>query len=282
LGGSPVPKFGDEILAAVFSKDGSMSDDRGFISVIRGVLLKEDAGLSADGIATNSAGGARIDGIGVGSKGEPGGVARRERKRNALKSRMDRKLHTALTAEGHVEFDLLSDEGRWRFEEGRKDGAIDAEPTLPNAPDEIDPHPKKKKSKLLSKQSLRRGPDAEIALNPVLPTRFEAYEFRHARPTVKLDYLVKIGLGDKKFITFYRNALKDPSLCINNSTYRPVVARLLDELLDIILGDQVFYNRVRSQLLQRQEHEENQENESLDETARFAAWRAKSKYAADG
>jgi hypothetical protein len=104
-----------------------------------------------------------------------------------------------------------SDVGQRRFDEGNKDGAVDTVPMVPKSSDEIDPKPKESKPK---NRSLRRGPDAEIVLNLQLPNRNKAYEFRHARTPVKLDYLAKIGLGDKKFITFYRNALKNPSLCI--------------------------------------------------------------------
>jgi hypothetical protein len=84
-------------------------------------LLREDAGQSADGVATNSSGAGQIDGIGVGPRGEPGGAAHRRRKRYALKSRTDRKLHKAPT--GRVELDLmdLSDAGKRRFDEGNKE-----------------------------------------------------------------------------------------------------------------------------------------------------------------
>jgi hypothetical protein len=249
----------------------------GFIRSITRILL-EDAGLSADGVPANSAGAGQVDGIGIGPRGEPGGVAHRKRKRDALKSRADRKLHKALTAEGHVELDLmdLSDAGLWRFNEGNKDGAIDAEPTLPNSSDEIDPNPKKK-TKMPSKRSLRRG-DGEILLNPVIPTRFEdvvAEDLPGGTP--RIDMLIRLGLGDMKKIWYYRNAIKDPPTANKNPTLRPFVAEMLEKLVDMIFRDQVLYNRVRA-LLTKSDHTrgENELPEDTDdekELARFARWK---------
>jgi hypothetical protein len=62
--------------------------------------LLEDAGVSADGVATNSAGGGKIDGIGVGPHGEPG-VDRRRRRR--LAKRRNTKLYDAIMRGGTVE-----------------------------------------------------------------------------------------------------------------------------------------------------------------------------------
>jgi hypothetical protein len=172
-----------------------MTDDtRGFINVIRDVLLREDdAGLSAEGVPANSAGGGQVDGIGIGPRGESGGIAHRKRKRIA-KAR-DPKLFKKLSSEGHVEFDLLSDAGQRRFCEGKSEGAIEVEPILPNNPKEIEPNPRKKKLKTPSKLSLKRGPDASIALNPVIPTRFESVVDEGACRAESLGSTISSGSG---------------------------------------------------------------------------------------
>jgi hypothetical protein len=58
-----------------------------------------------------------------------------------------------------------------------------------------------------------------------------------------------------KQITWYRNALQDPSICINSAQYRPIAADVLDELLELIFADPVLYNLLRMQLLQRCERD---------------------------
>jgi hypothetical protein len=143
----------------------------------------------------------------------------------------------------------------------------------------MEPNPKKKTKMPPSKRSLRRGPDAEILLNPVLPTRFEDVvdesHKRPKRPTQRCDFLVKMGLGDIEHLTWYRNALQDPSICINSAQYRPVVAEVLDQLLDLILADPVLYNRLRMQLLQNREREQSEEvDDDVHERGRFAMWKA--------
>jgi hypothetical protein len=81
-----------------------------------------------------------------------------------------------------------------------------------------------------------------------------------------------MGLGDIEHLTWYRNALQDPSICINSAQYRPVVADILEQLLDLIFADPVLYNRLRMQLLQNREREQSEEVD--DEAARFASWKA--------
>jgi hypothetical protein len=238
--------------------------------------VAEDSGLSSDGVATNSAGGGHVDGIGIGPKGEPGA-----RKKSRDARRRNSKLFAAIARGGTVEMSHYNEDDD--LAEG--DPVVNVAPTIADDPSKDRSYPTLKSAgKKPTKKNLRRG-DAEIVVAPELPTRFENMvdESRGraaARPTAKLDYLVKIGLGDKRYITFYRNALKDPSICVNNATYRPVVARLLNELLDIIMGDPVLYNRLRMQLL---EHPPDQgENEvPEDEDERFRRWRVTSGYAID-
>jgi hypothetical protein len=240
----------------------------GFITSIKKILL-EDAGLSGDPVPANNIGSGNIAGTPPDS---PPGAAHRRRKR--LMSRRDRNLHKALTAEnGVVELDLLSYAGQHRFDEG-KDGVIDTKPEISLSGNEVDPNPKKSK-KLPSKLSLRRGPDAEILIDPIVATRFEDVvaesHKRPKRPTQRCDFLVKMGLGDIEHLTWYRNALQDPFICVNSAQYRPVVAEVLDQLLDLIFADPVLYNRLRMQLLQNREREQS---EDTDELERFARWKA--------
>jgi hypothetical protein len=250
-----------------------MSDDRGFINVIRGVLLREDAGLSSDGVPANPAGGGQVDGIGIGARGEPGGVARKKRRIAKLRNP---KLFKAMPSEDNVELDLLSDAGQWRFNEG-KDGAVDTDPTLPNSPADIDPNPKKSKLKTPSKRSLRRGA-SEILMNPVIPTRFEDVVAEdRAGGTVRIDYLIRIGLGDVKKINYYRQAIRDPEAPFKNATLRPFVGEVLDQTLDLIFNDAQLYNRFRA-LLQKQdktrgENELPEDESDIHERARFARWK---------
>jgi hypothetical protein len=252
-----------------------MTDDtRGFINVIRDVLLREDAaGLSADGVPANNVGSGNIAGTPPDS---PPGAAHRRRKR--LAKAQSPKLFKALASEDHVELDLLSDAGQRRFDEGNETGAIDVKPEIDTDSADRDPNPKKKSKKLPSKRSLRRGPDAKIALNPVLPTRFEAVVDEDLPGgTPRIDMLIRLGLGDMKRIWYYRNAIKDPPTANKNPTLRPFVADVLEKLIDMIFRDQVLYNRVRA-LLTKSDHArgENELPEDADdvfERARFARWK---------
>jgi hypothetical protein len=62
----------------------SMSDWSSLVSAARSVLT-EDAGVSSDGTPGNQVGAGKIDGIGVGAKGEPGVDKRKKRKLRALR-----------------------------------------------------------------------------------------------------------------------------------------------------------------------------------------------------
>jgi hypothetical protein len=251
-----------------------MSD--GFITSIKKILL-EDAGMSADGVPANSVGGGGVQGIGFGPKGEPGGTMSHRRRKRRAKAQSPA-LFKALAAEGHVEFDLLSEAGQRRFNEGKSEGAIDARPEIDTDSPDRDPNPRKSK-KRPSKLSLRRGPDASIEIDPILPTRFESYESRRERPTQKCDYLCKIGLAgdDLKHLTWYRTVLKDPDVCINNASMRPVAANVLNRILDLVFDDPVLYNRIRLRLLAHREHEQFEDVD--DELARYAAWKEQSDFA---
>jgi hypothetical protein len=243
----------------------------GFISSIKKVMLGEDAGVSSDGVSTNSAGAGKIDGIGVGPKGELG-VARR--KRRIAKAR-NPKLFADIAKGGELDLMHYKEDAVEldRYANELDEAGNDTVVANPELKDPKDPDPK---TKLPKKRILKRG-KGEIELHPELPTRFEGVidEGRRtaARPTQKCDFLVKTGLGDIKHLTWYRNALRNPSICVNSAQYRPVVADVLDRLLDLIFADPVLYNRLRMQLLQNREREQS---ESVDPNERFLRWKEKS------
>ena len=69
-----------------------------FLNYGKPKVAEDAAGLSSDGVATNSAGAGNIDEIGIGARGEPGG---RKRRRDAR--RKNPKLFAALQRGGIVE-----------------------------------------------------------------------------------------------------------------------------------------------------------------------------------
>jgi hypothetical protein len=256
-----------------------MTDDRGFISTIRDMLL-----LTEDDIAVNSVSGGRVAGLGVANpdissppQGEPG-AAHRRRKRDAFKSPRDRRLYRKVLQGGTVE---MSESGRWRFGLGlfeKIEGSVELHPVLPDRPEDLEPRDKRLKGVKKRKLKLKDGGVVEI--HPSLSTRHYGEEVvdesrRNAqRPTAKCDYLCKIGLAadDLEHITWYRTVLKDPDVCINNATMRPVISNILNRILDLVFGDAVFYNRLRLLLLQNREREQS---ESVDPVTRFENWKSR-------
>jgi hypothetical protein len=103
-------------------------------------------------------------------------------------------------------------------------------------------------------------------LHPELPHRHfedvmdESRRHGVSRPTAKCDYLCKIGLAgdDVAQLTWYRNVLKDPSICINNATMLPVTTNILNHILDLVFDDAVLYNRLRLLLLQERERAQSE------------------------
>jgi hypothetical protein len=188
----------------------------------------------------------------------------------------------ALSSEGQVEFDLLSDAGQRRFCEGKSEGAIEVEPILPTSSKEIEQNSKKSKKKPSSRRSLRAADGSKILLNPVIPTRFESIMDEGLPGGIsRIDYLIRIGLPRPdavKKINYYRVAIRDPDVAMKNSTYRIYVVEVLEKLLQLIFNDAKLYNRVRA-LLQKDDHPrgENELPEDADdpyERRRFARWKA--------
>jgi hypothetical protein len=121
----------------------------GFMTTIKR-LLREDAGLSAGGVPANSAGAGKLDCIGIGPKGEPGGRKKRRETR-----RRDLKFLATLARGGTVELSHFHED---EIDEGEP--VVDTSPTLDNdRPDVKDPKNK------TTKKSLKRG-DAEIVIAP--------------------------------------------------------------------------------------------------------------------
>lgn len=273
-----------------------LDDDRGFIKVIKSVMLSEDA------VAANAVGGGRVAGLGVenpdiSNQGEPGGMTHRKRKREAFKTAKDRRLYKKLSAEGHVEFDLLSDAGQHRFNEGlgrndgrlghvdrpHPDGPVDTRPEIDTDSADRDRQAKKKSKWKPSKRSLKRG-DGAIEIDPILPTRFESVldESNPGRglTLTQADFWIRQGMFGPKavtFINYWRQVLVDPEKAIHNSTYRPYLARAFRDLLSMIDNDIQLKNRVKTILMKYKFR--GDEDEIPEELARYAAWKEQSDFA---
>jgi hypothetical protein len=123
---------------------------------------------------------------------------------------------------------------------------------------------------------LKRG-GGVLVLNPELPTRFEdLVDEDRAGGMVRIDYLIRIGLGDVRKINYYRQAIRDPEAAVRNPTLRHYVGEVLERTLDLIFNDAQLFNRFRT-LLQKQDKTRG-ENElpEGDENERFLRWRATS------
>jgi hypothetical protein len=203
------------------------------ITTIKKHLLREDAGVSSDGVATNSAGDGQVDGIGIGPKGEPGA---RKRRRDAR--RQSPQLFAAIRRGGTVEMTHVK--------EG--DPIVNTAPTISDDPDKDQSYPKLKIGKKPSKTQLRRG-GADIILDPEIPHRCED-TVDEDRPggMVRIDLLIRLGLGHVKKINYYRQAIRDPESAVKNPTLRPYVGEVLEQTLDLIFKDAQLYNRFRTLL----------------------------------
>ena len=150
------------------------------------------------------------------------------------------------------------------------DSIVNTSPTIDKDPKDLDPNPK---GKAPTKKKLRRG-DAEIILNPEIPNRYEDV-VDEDRPggMVRIDYLIRLGLGDVKKINYFRQAIRDPEAAVKNPTLRPYVGEVLERTLDLIFKDAQLYNRFPT-LLQKQDSTRGEDELPEDENDRFAAWRA--------
>jgi hypothetical protein len=218
------------------------------------LLLREDAG-----IATNNVSGGRVAGVGVpnsniAGQGEPGG---RKQRRDAR--RRNPKVFAAIRRGGTVEMSHFKED----------DAIVNTSPTIADDPTkDLDPNPKDGKKP--TKKNLHRG-DADIVLSPELPSRYEDL-VTEDRPggMVRIDLLLRLGLGDVRKINYFRQAIRDPESAVRNPTLRPYVGEVLEQTLDLIFNDAQLYNRFRT-LLQKQDRTrgENELPEGDDETERF-------------
>ena len=249
------------------------------ITTIKRHMLREDAGLSGDGTAVNNVGGGQIDGIGIGARGEPGA---RKKRRGAR--RENPKLFSAISRGGTVEMTAVKEDDE--IDEG--DPVVNTSPTISDDPtkDRSYPNTKKKLKKILSKRSLRRG-DADIVLDPELPTRFEDVvdEENPCRglTLTQADFWIRQGIFGPKakdFINYWRQVLVDPEKAIHNQTYRPYLARAFRDLLSMIMNDVQLTNRVRTILMKfKFRGDEDEIPEDNDEAERFARWKEQSDFA---
>lgn len=116
-------------------------------------------------------------------------------------------------------------------------------------------------------------------MNPELPTRFEGVVSEgRAGGTVRIDYLIRLGLGDVKKIFYYRQAINDPESAVKNPTLRKYVGEVLEQVLDLVFKDAQLYNRFRT-LLQKQDRTRGEdelpesEDDDVHEIARFDRWK---------
>lgn len=67
----------------------------------------------------------------------------------------------------------------------------------------------------------------------------------------RVDYLIRIGLGDPAKLAYYRQAIDDPRSAVKSALYREMVADVLSKLMTAVLSDPILFNRVKTLLLSR-------------------------------
>lgn len=70
------------------------------------------------------------------------------------------------------------------------------------------------------------------------------------RPMNKIDFLIKLGLGDPDKLYLYRRVLANPKEGTEVPMLRPILADVTDQLLDLIFSDNQLWTRLYT-LLQR-------------------------------
>lgn len=86
-----------------------------------------------------------------------------------------------------------------------------------------------------------------VVINPPMQGEKNAM-MMEARSQSKVDYLIRLGLGDMDRLSYYRQALMDPKKANQVPYLRKYVAESFDLILDIIFEDAQMYNRVRTKL----------------------------------
>lgn len=107
-----------------------------------------------------------------------------------------------------------------------------------------------------------KAPDAEAAPEQIDPRKFiiinppakddinvqnvTEHINHHPRSQTETDYFIRLGLGDQDHLSYYRQAIMDPSRANMNPNLRKYVAEVSEQLLDIIWGDAQMKNRLRT------------------------------------
>jgi len=90
------------------------------------------------------------------------------------------------------------------------------------------------------------NPKKFVIINPPL----SGDKMNESRSLQKIDYLIRLGLGNQDHLSYYRQAMSDPKKAVVNPNLRKYVAEILDDVLNIIFNDSQTYNRLRT-LLQK-------------------------------
>lgn len=69
--------------------------------------------------------------------------------------------------------------------------------------------------------------------------------------TKKIDFLIKLGLGDQEHLSFYREVLLEPEKAVRDVRCRDYVSKVLVRLVHMMTEDDILYNRIRSILLRK-------------------------------
>lgn len=96
-----------------------------------------------------------------------------------------------------------------------------------------------------AKAAPKVDPRKFVEINPKLSSEKRMVE---SRSQTKIDYLIRLGLGDQDRLTFYRQVMADPGKANQTPYLRKYVAEVLDLLLDLIFNDTVMYNRLHTKL----------------------------------
>jgi hypothetical protein len=69
--------------------------------------------------------------------------------------------------------------------------------------------------------------------------------------TKKIDFLIKLGIGDQEHLPYYREVLLDPEKAVRVVRCRDYVSKVLIRLVHMMTEDDILYNRIRSILLRK-------------------------------
>lgn len=105
------------------------------------------------------------------------------------------------------------------------------------------------------------NPKKFVIINPPMKTTDKdppVLQMQEARQQSRIDYLIRLGLGNQDHLAYYRQAMSNPKRAIMNPNLRKYVAEVLDDILDMIFEDTQMYNRLRTLL--QDDHKELKED----------------------